>query len=250
MSLREAETGPPQPPIRENAARREPLGIAGIDALLEGGLPEGNTLLVQGAPGTGKTILALQFLYEGAAQMGLPGLLLTFEEQPRRLYRDARALGWDFERLEHEQCLFVVYTSPAVFLREIEAGRYSEMVKQHGLRRVVVDSLTLFETLPQLLPEDATRVRFERIVNGLRRDDLTVLLTRELRTRDTPTAVTPEEYVADTIIQLEYRPVNERRVRQLEILKHRGSSHSPNRHPFVIGAGGLQIVPIPDGDAL
>jgi circadian clock protein KaiC len=250
MSLHGAETGQPQPRIREDAVQREPLGIAGVDALLEGGLPEGNTLLVQGAPGTGKTVFAMQFLYEGAARMGLPGLLLTFEEQPRRLYRDARALGWDFQRLEHEQCLFVVYTSPAVFLREIEAGRYSEMVKQHGLRRVVVDSLTLFETLPQLLPEDAIRIRFERIVNGLRRDDLTVLLTRELRTRDTPTVVTPEEYVADTIIQLEYRPVNQSRVRQLEVLKHRGSGHSPDRHPFVIREGGLQVLPTPTGHVL
>ena len=140
------------------------------NTLLEGGLPEGNTLLVQGAPGTGKTVLALQFLYEGATRLDAPGMMVTFEEQPRRLHRDARALGWDFDRLEQERRLLIVYTSPAVFLRELESSRYTQMAQEYGLRRIVVDSLTLFETLPQVLAEDATRIRFERIVNALRRD--------------------------------------------------------------------------------
>ena len=240
------ETGKSGPPLREDAERRDPLGIDGLDALLEGGLPDGNTLLVQGAPGTGKTVFALQYLYEGATRLDAPGVMVTFEEQPRRIYRDARALGWDFELLEREGRLLVVYTSPGVFLRELESSRYTQMVQDYGLRRVVVDSLTLFETLPQVLAEDVTRVRFERIVNALRRDGLSVLLTRELGTRDTPNVVTPEEYVADTIVHLEYKPVGDRRVRLLEILKHRGSRHSPFQHHFVIRPGGLQI--FPDGD--
>ena len=80
-----------------DAFRRKPLGIEPLDRLLHGGLPEGNSLLVQGAPGTGKTILGMQFLQAGITQFDQPGLLVTFEEHPRRLYRDARALGWDFE---------------------------------------------------------------------------------------------------------------------------------------------------------
>ncbi len=230
----------------DDADRRDPLGIDGVDAILHGGLPEGNSVLVQGAPGTGKTLLALQFLYEGACRLNAPGLLVTFEEPPRRLYRDARSLGWDFEGLERERRLLIVYTSPATFLKELEEDHYQKIAQDYGLRRVVVDSLTMFETLPQALPEDANRVRYERIVNSLRRDGLTPLLVRELATRDTPNIVTPEEYIADTIIHLDYQIVGSQRVRLMEILKHRGSAHSPSQHQFTIGPGGLHIFP-PDG---
>ena len=73
-------------------------------------------MLVQGAPGTGKTILGMQFIYAGIALGGQPGLMVTFEEHPRRLYRDARALGWDFEALERDRKLLMVFTSPEAFL--------------------------------------------------------------------------------------------------------------------------------------
>lgn len=93
-----------------DAFRRNPLGIASLDRLLQGGLPEGNSVLLQGAPGTGKTILGMQYLYAGITQFDLPGFLVTFEEHPRRLYRDARALGWDFEALERDRRLLILFT--------------------------------------------------------------------------------------------------------------------------------------------
>lgn len=221
-------------------ADRRPLGIDRLDALLGGGLPEGNTVLVQGAPGTGKTLLGLQFLYAGATECDAPGLLVTFEEQPCRLHRDSRALGWDFERLEREGRLALAFTSPGVFLRELEADHYGRLAREQGLRRVVVDNLTALETLPG---DESPRLRCLRLVNALRREGLTVMLLRELPTRDAPSPVLPEEYVADTIIQLDYRPAGNRRVRSLEILKHRGAAHSPDRHPFSIAPGGLHIGP-------
>jgi circadian clock protein KaiC len=240
--------GPNESRGPDAAEQRDPLGIEGLDALLNGGLPEGNSLLVQGAPGTGKTVLALQFLYEGANRLNAPGLLVTFEEPPRRLYRDARSLGWDFERLEQERRLLVVYTSPATFLKELEGGRYKQLVQDYGLRRVVVDSLTIFETLSHTLPDDAIRIRYERIVNALRRDNLTVLMTRELATRDTPNIVTPEEYIADTIIHLDYRTLGDQRTRLVEVLKHRGSAHSPTQHRFAIETGGIHVLSPLTGD--
>jgi len=219
---------------------RWPLGINELDALLGGGLPDGNCVLVQGAPGTGKTLLGMQFLYEGAARFGAPGLLVTFEEAPCRLHRDARALGWDFERLEREGRLQIVYTSPPVFLKELESDRYGRIARDHAIQRVVIDNVSCFDTLP---PDEDPRLRALRIVNALRRDDLALVLLRELPLRDAPAPVTPEEYLADTIIQLECRSVGAQRLRLLEILKNRGSSHSAARHRFVIAPGGLQIDP-------
>jgi len=230
-----------------DAGRRAPLGIPQLDRLLQGGLPEGNSLLVQGAPGTGKTILGMQFLYAGITQQDLPGLLVTFEEHPRRLYRDARALGWDFEALEQARKLLIVFTSPEAFLLELASDQYSQMIRDYGFGRVVVDSLTKFESYPDRA--EAARVRFERIVNALRLDDMSVLMTRETEAREAPFRVTPEEYLADTLIQLEYRRLGDardgRRIRLLEVLKNRGSAHSSSPHPFEIAQGGIHLQPIP-----
>lgn len=224
--------------VTETLIPRRPLGIAGLDSLLGGGLPEGNCLLVQGAPGTGKTLLGMQFLYEGAMRFDAPGLLVTFEEAPCRLFRDAHALGWDFERLEREGRLQIVFTSPSVFLKELEADRYGQLCRDSQIQRVVVDNLTVVDTVP---PDTDPRVRSQRIINGLRQDHVTVMLLRESATREALFAVTPEEYLADTIIQLEYRSLGEQRIRLLEVLKNRGSCHSEACHCYAIAPGGLQI---------
>ncbi len=224
---------------------RLPLGMDVLDRLLVGGLPDGNSVLVQGAPGTGKTVLGMQFLEAGITQFAQPGLLITFEEHPRRLYRDARALGWRFDEFERERKLLVVFTSPEAFLRELVSDYYGRVIKDYGFGRVVVDSLTQFESYPSA--SEQARVRFERVVNGLRRENISVMMTRETETREAPFAVTPEEYLADTIIQLENRRLPEtrdgRRTRLLEVLKNRGSAHSTSLHQFTIGPGGLAIDP-------
>jgi circadian clock protein KaiC len=227
------------------ALERMPLGIDALDRLLQGGLPEGNSLLVQGAPGTGKTVLGMQFLEAGITRFDQPGLLITFEEHPRRIYRDARALSWDFQAFEQGRKLLIVFTSPEAFLRELVSDQYGRLINDYGFGRIVVDSLTQFESYPSA--SEQARVRFERVVNGLRRDNLSVLMTRETETRDAPFRVTPEEYLADTVIQLEYRRLADtrdgRRIRLLEVLKNRGSGHSSSVHQFLIGAGGLTIQP-------
>lgn len=223
------------------AQARISTGIADLDRLLHGGLPEGNSVLLQGAPGTGKTILGMQFLEAGITQFAEPGLLVTFEEHPRRLYRDARALGWDFDGFARERKLSLVFTSPEAFLRELVSDQYGRMIKDYGFRRVVVDSLTQFESYPSA--SEQARVRFERVVNGLRRDGVSVIMTRETEGREAPFRVTPEEYLADTIIQLENRRLNggRERIRLLEVLKNRGSGHSNAVHQFAIAEGGLHI---------
>ena len=227
------------------ASQRTQTGIETLDLLLHGGLPEGNSVLVQGAPGTGKTVLGMQFLEAGITQQDQPGLLITFEEHPRRLYRDARTLGWDFDALEKKRCLRVIFTSPETFLSEMVSDQYGRLIRDSGFQRVVVDSLTQFESYPSA--SEQARIRFERVVNGLRRENVSVLMTRETETREAPFRVTPEEYLADTVIQLEYRrqadAQGSQRVRLLEVLKSRGSSHSASIHPFTIGEGGLLIHP-------
>src|SRR5258708_3766037 len=97
-----------------STAARVSTGIAGLDDMLHGGLLAGSAVLVEGAPGTGKSTLGMQFINYGAAQANEPGLILTFETFPRQYYRDASNFGWDFRALEDANKLRVVMSSPEV----------------------------------------------------------------------------------------------------------------------------------------
>ena len=98
--------------------KRVTTGIKGLDEMLGGGFLPGSGVLVRGAPGIGKTSLALPFLIHGATKHNEPGLLITFEEFPSSFYRDAEALGWDLRGIEADGKLHLMFTSPEVFLSE------------------------------------------------------------------------------------------------------------------------------------
>ena len=73
-------------------------GIAGLDTILADGIPRGNIILVEGAIGTGKTTLGVEFIYRGAKEFDEPGIIILFEVSPEKLVRDAAGFGW------HERC--------------------------------------------------------------------------------------------------------------------------------------------------
>ena len=126
---------------------RVKTGIPGLDDMLCGGLLAQSANLVEGAPGTGKSTLGMQFIYHGIVACGEPGLILTFEEFPQQYYRSAASFGWDLRRLEEERKLRVVMSSPEVSLAEMEqvGGRLEGVIQEIGARRILVDSLSHFE---------------------------------------------------------------------------------------------------------
>lgn len=81
--------------------------ISGFDEIMYGGLPEGRTTLIEGGPGTGKSVLGLEFLYRGALA-GQPGIFIAFEEQGSAVRRNALTLGWDLEALERAAKLAII----------------------------------------------------------------------------------------------------------------------------------------------
>jgi len=228
-----ADASPDTVPMHAPATRI-PLGIPGLDEVLQGGLPAGNCMLVQGEPGTGKTILAMHFLYAGIQQHRHPGLLILFEEHPSRIYRDALAFGWNFREQEEAGMLRVIFTSPDVFIKEIENQYYAELVLNHGFRRIVIDSISYVESLG--MDRLALRLELDKIINALHRHGLTALLTREYHMRHDPT-IHPAEYICDTVLTLSLRVEGNRSIREVEVVKHRGSDYLGGTHRFHIGPG-------------
>ena len=86
-------------------------GIIGLDALTQGGLKKKSINLVVGGAGSGKTILAIQFLVEGIKR-GEPGIYITFEEKKEKLYEDMALFGWDLAKYEKENKLFFLEYTP------------------------------------------------------------------------------------------------------------------------------------------
>ena len=217
-------------------------GVEGLDTLLCGGFLPGDAILVAGAPGTGKTSLGMQFLHYGATVAGEPGCLITFEEFPQRIYRDALNFGWDFRRLEEEGLLKVIFTSTDLMQRDFQRhdGVLPSLMREIGAKRVVVDSISHFK---RLAPE---RTQFREtiygVINALKREGLTAVLIREL-TEDDTAAVEVEDYVSDTVIFLTHERLDDQRVRFVEVIKSRGTPSHTARSLLLIESSGLRVVP-------
>jgi len=223
--------------------KRAKTGIAGLDDMLAGGLLEGSAVLVKGAPGTGKTTLGLQFLCHGATEENEAGLLVTFEEFPHSLHRDARSLGWDLRRLEEARKLKVIFTSPKVFLSSLEApgSPLNRTIMEWDIRRIVLDSITHFTRLTT----DPSELRgiYSKVVNGLKREGVTSVLTSEGVT----VGLDAQEkgrlsFVVDTIVLLRYVEIESAMQRALLVLKMRGSDHAKDIRRFEIDQGGIHII--------
>ncbi len=221
---------------------RVKTGIEGLDQLLYGGFLRGDAILVAGAPGSGKTSLGMQYLYNGISKYHEPGLFITFEEFPERIYRDAENYGWDFRALEEEGKLKVLFTSPDVLQQDIirDQSIVHEMLSEISATRVVVDSISNLEGAsesPRKLRESVYA-----LVNALKAASLTAVLTRELHEAE-EVGTGPEEFVADGLIQLTRNYVMGHRMRYIEVLKSRGSPHVQIPSLYFIGEGGIRVIP-------
>ena len=215
---------------------RVKTGIKGLDDMLAGGFLVETANLVEGAPGTGKTTLGMQFIYNGITQFNEPGLIMTFEEFPQQYYRDAETFGWDFRGLEQADKLRVIVTSPEVGKSDLEhvGGRIEAIAREIGARRILVDSLSHFERLS----DDPVELRdmLFRFINALKREGLTSVLTRESLALIGENSSAEEEvaFVADSYIMLRYVEIESAIRRALLVLKLRGSDHAKDIRQFEI----------------
>jgi circadian clock protein KaiC len=222
---------------------RVKTGIPGLDEMLWGGFLSQTANLVEGAPGTGKTTLGMQFIYHGIVACGEPGLILTFEEFPQQYYSAADSFGWDFRQMEQEGKLRVVMTSPEVSKADLEqvGGRIERLVQEIGAKRILVDSLSHFERLS----EDPAHLRsiVYGFVNALKREGLTSVLTRE------SAALLGEgegmddafAFLVDSYVLLRYVEIESTIRKALLVLKMRGSDHDKGIRQFEVTSRGLEV---------
>jgi circadian clock protein KaiC len=218
-------------------------GIEGLDLILNGGFTKGATVIVEGQPGTGKTTLGMQFLYDGAKYKDESGIYITFEELPEQIYADMLQFGWDIKQLEAEGKLRVLCISPDVLMEQMiePNGLFEQIIRQMNCKRIVIDSISLFKYV--LAFAQSIRPILYRLRNILRKYALTALLIRE-QTEEEGAFPPFENYVFDGVIRLELKPFMEiHRIRTLEVLKMRGRKITEGEHAYRITKEGIYLIP-------
>jgi circadian clock protein KaiC len=231
------------------ALAKAPTGIRGLDEVTGGGLPRGRPTLVRGSAGSGKTLLAMEFVVRGITEFNEPGVFIAFEETHDDLLANVASLGFDLAALERDGMLVIDHVSVAA-TELVEAGdwdldglfiRVGAAIDAVGAKRVAIDTI---ETLFGAFTDTAIlRSELQRLFAWLKARGVTVVITGE-RGDGALARHSIEEYVSDCVIVLDHLVSEDLATRRLRILKYRGSLHGTNQYPFLIGERGISVQPI------
>ncbi len=225
--------------------------IEGFDDISHGGLPVGRATLVSGTSGTGKTLLAAQFIYNGITYFDEPGVFVTFEESPTDIIKNAYSFGWDLQKLIEDGKLFILDASPDPEGQDVVGNfdlsalieRLQYAIRKYKARRVSIDSVTA--VFQQYDAASVVRREIFRLVARLKQVGVTTIMTTEREQEYGAVArFGVEEFVSDNVVILRNVLEGERRRRTIEILKLRGTTHMKGEYPFTITNDGINIFPL------
>jgi circadian clock protein KaiC len=215
------------------------VGVSGLDEMLGGGIPSGYSVLVAGPSGSGKSVLATEFIREGARR-GEPGVIAVFEKRPSE-YAQTGTIGLD--QAVHDGKVGIIHTRPLDLSIDETLHELAEAIHRIGARRVVIDSLSGFElALAPTFREDF-RESLYRLVAALTGMGLTVMMTAELEDSYTDLRFSPHgtAFLTDAIILQRYVELEGEFKRVMAVVKVRGSSHKKDLRLFEITADGIVV---------
>ncbi|MHB9029900.1 MAG: ATPase domain-containing protein [Candidatus Latescibacterota bacterium] len=231
--------GRPEKPLGH---KRLSSGIDGLDAMLGGGIPAGDSVLVAGPSGTGKSILATEFIAEGLRQ-GEPGIMAIFEERPPEYTERAANMGMDLKTPLRKGDLTILYLRPLDLSVDETVHEILEAVKRTGARRVALDSLSGFE----LALAPAYRIDFReslyRMIGALTRSGVTVFSTIEVEESFTELNLSAYSisFLCDDLIRLRYVEIDGQLRKVMVIIKMRGGEHSSDIREYEITSEGFVL---------
>jgi circadian clock protein KaiC len=227
---------------RIKGKRRLSTGVADLDALLGGGIPEGDSLLLAGPSGSGKSTLAAQFIGEGLKNSE-PGVIAVFEELPAEYIHRVAQFGLDFNAPQKEGKLKIIYIRPLDLSVDETVHEVINAVKRIGARRVVLDSLVGFEMA--LAPDFRHEFResLYRMIVALARQGVTVFSTVEVQDDFISLGLSNYaiSFLSDDIVRLRYVSIDGQLRRMLLVVKMRGGAHSIDMTEFTITDRGVVI---------
>ena len=235
-------------------------GIAGFDALVGAGIPKGSNILVEGGPGSGKTIFCLQILYN-ACKRGEKGLYMSFEEPVHRLESHMREFGWDYKKLEEKGLLKIQRYNALDIARSVEA-LLSEAKKELLIEvnpilipKDFVPDVVVMDSLSAIAAafsgeENRFRIYMEQLFRYLEKNNITSFLIREV-SYPSHTGIAYVQrgeavsFLSDGIISI-YNIMDKfgRRSSAIEVLKMRGADITKKIVKMkIINGKGIEVLP-------
>jgi circadian clock protein KaiC len=242
---------------------RTKFGIQGLDKVLNGGIPQGNIVLLSGGAGTGKSTISLQFLINGAQIFGEKGIYISTEQSESELQKQAEGYSWNLNGLIQKNLIKLVYfdiSSGEDFLPKLDL-----LIKEFKPRRVVIDSMTTLTdslilgglkddgafSLVQVVESVSPIPRTEQIVaktilfkliNNLKSYKITTLLTSELYEEAVRLSADGiSEFITDGVIILHVLAVGNQFNRTIQVRKMRYSAIDGGIKSYNIGSTGIEF---------
>ncbi len=223
------------------SSERRPFGIPGLDTMMGGGPPEGTGTLVLGSSGTGKTILGMHFLAEGARRKE-PGLYFGFYESPPRFLKKADDLGLQLSRYGQNGLLEIVWQPSGGLIMDSLAERLFEAVRRGRVKRLVVDGIAGFEE--SVVRRERLGLFFTSVLNELRALEVTTLLIEEMRELFGAEVKIPVPGVSgfvENIVLVRQLEIASALKRAIAVMKTREGAHDDKLRELKITDKGVEI---------
>ena len=239
-----------------------PTGVKGLDELISGGFPRGRVILVLGGPGTGKTILASQFLYKGISQYGENGVFVSLDESKTHFLSEMLKFKWDFKKAEEEGKFFFIDAtrlSRVAILKEKMLKEETSSLRGKGFQidRLVEELQTriqqieakrvVFDTLASLfyrfLDPIERRTASVDLIESLSDIGVTSVVTTELSYLGLERKIMDEEFLVHGVIMMQTLFQGGTTTRALQVEKMRSTSINPNLVPYTIDKNGIEVFP-------
>jgi len=240
-----------QAPLRVNAKQptsstmRSVIGVEAVDTLIGGGIFDGSTTMVVGVSGVGKTVLATQILREGALKQKKRALLISLDEHPAQIIRNAQTLGLNLEEQVADGTIQILFESPQELDVDAHYDRIVRLIEEHDIQRMVIDGMTSYSTA--IGEVSVYRDFFHAIVAHSKQRLMTTFFNYENPEFLGISSYMPDfpvSSIVDNLILMSLVEINNSLHRCMSVVKSRGSKHSFDTREFVIGQGGISLVPL------
>jgi len=231
-------------------ARRSVIGVDALDSLIGGGIFDGSTTMVVGLSGVGKTVLGTQILREGALRQNKRGLLISLDEHPAQIVRNAATLGLDLQAQMDDGTIHVLFDSPQELNIDAHYAKIVGTIEKYDIQRLVIDGMTSYSTA--LADQSVYRDFFHALVAYSKHRLMTTFFNYENPEFLGLSSFMPDfpvSSIVDNIILLSLVEINSSLRRCLTVVKARGSPHEFDSREYTIGQGGITLLPFDENVA-
>lgn len=222
--------------------KRIKTDIKGFDELIEGGFPQGSTILLSGSAGTGKTIFSIEYLYNAIKNNKEKCIYFTFEEKKKSLIEQAKQFNWDLEKFEKGRKLKIVSIGIESITKEY-IDEVFEIINNFNPTRIVIDSISTLSFLATQNYDINSKHAIRKFIYYFlakfkEKDNITSIFISQ---KDIKLSNTIAEYLCDGVVSIEYESLGGEFSRNLTVKKMRKTKNNEDLHPLEISKDGIIV---------